>query len=807
MLRNRSLAALIVLVAAVFILRKDDFTPTEVTIKGPRLLQEASTVSASSSTNNLTNTNATLTTNSSGTTVNATFADLVEQKFCSAYVYATPDAQRQSSAADVMDNIGNLRSKNTFRDLINEGNTDIVQTYLKNFVPFFAALGVPLAIFTLLFILCIINWSCMCCPSCSVLRCGICDRPSTKKSLKFYTIMSILFSLGVLGAALGSIIMFNSISPAINGTICQSVAMFRELYDGKNDSNWFGINALTSVITELETELNSTRPLFKTLQANFNNLQDNISDIHQDLNNLQLGFINDTVTRAYFLTDEDRYNPAFTRTLGNNMTAAYDAVDTLQGNVSDAKSNFNTAANEFGVQREEVLNALESGGAQTADLGKDIQSALRWINDNGAKIQLYGSNISIGLKVALAILIGISGFSLLAVVIAFWSKFKYFGKFIHLSWFLIGIFMVICWISATLVFPGTVACVEACEVVHQFLIDPSFANKTMISVFGASNNSLKDTILICMNASQGSLIQGFAVSDKLGLIDTLNQRLDNSTNLIDERAIPNSISTAELRDVLASIANNTQLDDSRTLVDLNILTDTSSLDLQTRTKCANVDDSWVLNNDNCTLLGVSPILSAADSDVFGLGQNLCIPLESWEVPSTRDISTRYTPSVYANCPDITNGNASVVYKRAPFLQTFVNRFVQNRADVVNLVGQIDVRIDGIDQKANSLLNQTKGLIKEPFTKVKTLVEDLSVIVYDKDNGLLYNTQCSFVTDRIESLNNELCINLIPSIYHTAVALIFGAVMCTILTAALFFMSRKLLSKQTGYDAYRKTYPR
>lgn len=791
---ERTVLTLILLVTTVFLLRKPYTSQTTSFAGFSRRLQDNTTNSVTS--DNTTDTN----------TSNPILGAQVSEQICSGYVYVPSTVEEQENSEDVASQIRTFRSEGTLQDLISKDyvQSDLLTGYVKKFVPFLAALGVPLAISLVLFILCLMNWCCMCCPCCSSMRCGICSRPSTKANINMYAFISFIFCLFVLGASVAALIVYSDFSGKFEGAMCQSTYMLAELHDGLPDQKWFGIERLKNLLKDLGDQVWSTRTLFREMEQEFTTLDDKTTEISTDLHALEDGFNNRTLPRAYFI-EEDTYVPQFTQTLGNHMTEAYDELDMFQTNLTDAKAYFDSAVSEFNAKRVDVVKVLDSGYGQARDMEKDITDSLDWLSSNGNTLMRYGKNFTKGLKIALAIAIGLSGFALLSVIGNFWSKYKHFNKCMHMAWILLGIFMVIGWIAATILFPLTIACVETCQVVDGVLNNETFANQTLNAFFGVKKSVLKDSIVLCLHGS-GEIIDNFGIKDNINLINTINDEIDSNAALIDQGQIPTSIDIQQLRDHLNSIDANSQLDDAKTITDLNLLTQLSNSNLD-GTRCAAVNDAWVLSDANCTALDLNSILQSDQPDNYDVGQALCIPLARWMEPSGRDIETRYTNQLYQNCAPTTYTPNQTIYQRADLLDQMVNRFVENRIELGQIIQDISTEIDAINVKADSLLNDSRNALKAPFTTVKNFVEEIKTEVFDQNTGLIYNTQCTFVETRVRSLHDELCVSLIPTIYDTAIAMIVGAVMASIVTLSLFFFMRKLMAKQESFDGdNRKTHP-
>jgi len=285
----------------------------------------------------------------------------------------------------------------------------------------------------------------------------------------------------------------------------------------------------------------------------------------------------------------------------------------------------------------------------------------------------------------------------------------------------------------------------------------------------------------------------------------LNDAITEAAKSVDVDVLPTSIDLEELTGVLNGVSDNSRVDDPKTIIDLETLNAYDSLNIDTGLQCAVVGDKWVLNQDWCGNYSISTVMSSADPDNYLLGSDLCIPLESWTSPTTRNITNRYTADLYRNCPIVPNVNTGERYSRVSYVQTMVNRFTRNRQGIKTLVNNIMWDVNSINTQADNLLVTTKDAMTAPFNFVKEFVLTVEDLVFDKQNGLVYNSQCVFVQTRMQELNNELCVNLIPTIYNTSISLIAGSSIASFLVLALYLMARKLSSKQVEYSR-AKTYP-
>ena len=111
-------------------------------------------------------------------------------------------------------------------------------------------------------------------------------------------------------------------------------------------------------------------------------------------------------------------------------------------------------------------------------------------------------------------------------------RLKFFNKFVHFGWCLMGIFMIFGWFLSLILFPGSLVLMESCDVIDTLLEDPSFFNKTF-DMLGGSDADAEETLYSCIHGD-ANILNRLGVSESLGHFETIIEALNQTSAYYSE---------------------------------------------------------------------------------------------------------------------------------------------------------------------------------------------------------------------------------------------------------------------------------
>jgi len=366
-----------------------------------------------------------------------------------------------------------------------------------------------------------------------------------------------------------------------------------------------------------------------------------------------------------------------------------------------------------------------------------------------------------------------------AIILVIVCKLKYFSKFTHISWMLMGLFMIFAWGLSILLFPSSVALMETCEVVDRGLVDPKFFNKTLETI-ASGEPETRLTLYVCLHGN-GDIIERFGITNQLEIFRDMFITLNQSAGLYDTD--PNKIAKSEvIPNQLAMVQNiriGRYIDSDEAAIDLAKLT---ALTRTPDNPCANnVKDTWVLNSLNCT---AGSIFQIGDNEDAYLGMEACIGFNIW-ISNGNQVENRYSTSQFPlTCGTRNSKNMD------EYIKDFVNNFISNRNRIATLHGTLESKLIDV-QTANDNFMTELLKISQNFDEVEATIEPLYDGLFSEESGLLTNGKCTYINKAIMELSETMCIGLITSIYQTTICIIIVSFFTSFGTFFLFCVSKKL----------------
>jgi hypothetical protein len=601
---------------------------------------------------------------------------------------------------------------------------------------------------------------------------------------------ALLFTLAGTGAGLAGIIVSGGIATGGQKTACAMVSMLDTLVTGSPPDQWIGISP---AVTKIEQVLSN----FTNIINSLNNVGTNFTDL-----NNKLGLASTAITNMYTnrngltLPDPDPTNSGQTyipdtisklgptATLSTITGSMKKEMDIKSDIVQTASTLLNSSIGSLKGQTQPIHDAIQSG----VDMAKTIKDSVTgYLNDVGD----YGDQANTGtnltgtiLLVIFVVVLVVSALALGSILLVKLCKLKLFNKLTHLTWCLLGLFMILGWILSTLLFPLSIVMVEACQVIDSFLTDPAFFNSSIATLMkGAADTT--DTVYICLHGN-GDILTKLGVKDQLGYFDTIFTQLDKAKDYFpsSQGTVPFSITIPINLDIVQKSKTGVY-PDSTTIVDRLVSLTARTKASVSATCVTGIEDTWLLNSVNCTAGSFGTTFHNADGDVGGKPAATCIGLDEW---TGRTIANRYLTANYPSCPQVNSVNQEV------YVRSYVTNFLAHKTARTTLFGNLETDILDIQTKNNNFMTSLFA-ITSPFDAINTNIHQLYDALAHPTTGLLSNAKCSFIKTGLKNLYNAMCVGFISSIYQTSVCIIIVSTFAFFATFFVFcFAKRSIIAE-------------
>lgn len=136
-------------------------------------------------------------------------------------------------------------------------------------------------------------------------------------------------------------------------------------------------------------------------------------------------------------------------------------------------------------------------------------------------IETFKGLIKTGTTMFLSLLIIIAIANVAIGIIMVLCKLKFLRILLHIIWIVSCFVLIICFVLTLVITPASVAFIEICEVVNDFL-----ASDASLIKYGLNSNSVVDKIKVCLWNNNGNIAKSFGIEDKLNDIDKVTGNFD-----------------------------------------------------------------------------------------------------------------------------------------------------------------------------------------------------------------------------------------------------------------------------------------
>ncbi len=392
-------------------------------------------------------------------------------------------------------------------------------------------------------------------------------------------------------------------------------------------------------------------------------------------------------------------------------------------------------------------------------------------------------DLTIAMIVVLAVDIGFVAFAILAIVLLCFGV-QWIRRLFHFSWMMIGLLMTFTWVLATLLWASAIAVNDVCGVADAILANSSFYNETANKFFPDAEYAYAKELLYSCLHGDGDVLEVLGQRESLAPYEAMFSGLNNVQNLTEDFGpVPDSIVIPAQQFEVSQIEVGFVSDDP--------LTDTDLVKLNTFTHsdtngCTQVEDTWILNSGNCTgTMGtVFAETSAAD---FNVGNPTCIGFNAW---GTKQIDVRYNTDTFPqpSCGLIEGDDADVG------LTNYVDSFVTHQQNVATVFGNVQSGLTDVST-ANADYMNTVTAATANIAPVWDQTSQIYPLLGSPQTGILMNSDCSFLIETFQMVEDQACVYLLPGIYRQMITLLVAAFTGLFALPFLFCFSKRLLQQR------------
>ena len=390
-----------------------------------------------------------------------------------------------------------------------------------------------------------------------------------------------------------------------------------------------------------------------------------------------------------------------------------------------------------------------------------------------------------------------------------------FNKGIHLSWCIIALLSLLTWILAAVTLPTSLILFEVCDASNLFINNATFFNQTFDKflpaevtesasspISGVTANNLvttsnteddKDssnktitkarTVLYnCLFAEQ-NLLAILNVSDTIGIFNNVMHPMDVVSDLTGTVAV-NSVQIPLQQSSVSSYQTGKTPDAVDVTTDLATL---NGLTSKISDSCTTVQDTWVLASSLCTA-DMGTALASGDVETTNVDSKTCIGLDVWK---GKDITKRYTSTQFPSTCAAIGGSDRLTYVR-----TFVNNFVSDRTTATTLFTNLANKLNTISTDNDNFIKSAQSATSS-YPGLRSVTTDWYTAISDPEEGVFYNSKCTFVRESIQDLRDTMCTGFIVSLFQSAVAIVIISFMSTLSFLMLFCLAKRFVVPEAG----------
>ncbi|KAM3144701.1 hypothetical protein pb186bvf_003308 [Paramecium bursaria] len=384
----------------------------------------------------------------------------------------------------------------------------------------------------------------------------------------------------------------------------------------------------------------------------------------------------------------------------------------------------------------QFATAVNNGLSQSQSAVTQLEQSSKDIYDLIYPVGNFSNSVS-DFQYAAYCLVLITTLSSIAaiLVIQFQEKYK-FRIFVHSTWFIYCLFMILGFILGGIVHPSTAVTAQACQYLDTYINNETFYNKSTL----INNTNAQNVLYQCFYTKSGNIFNAFNMSDAALFMSAYSSALRKFNTLY----VSNLIKGVTVQQLLQS---------NRQAIN-NIATGTV-IDLQDSKNLQILQNTF----NNITGVGCVEIQSVSCNGTGNGGFNN--PTQAGSLSITTCWHPSYMLTQTGSCPS-----------QGQYFQQ-LKTFYQNQKDSWQIaITDLDNLIL-MNSQIYSALTQQSDKIRQYELRQNQSLYALSQI----SNG----TNCTFIKNQFQKIHDGLCVLFLPAIYRTTILII-------LLSFALFFGS-------------------
>lgn len=369
-------------------------------------------------------------------------------------------------------------------------------------------------------------------------------------------------------------------------------------------------------------------------------------------------------------------------------------------------------------------------------------------------------------------------------MISIFTGIKYrMALFIHLTWCLLFIFSIICFVFAAIFFAASTITSQGCDLVEFIQESPENFDK----INYVKNHPWAQVFKVCLYDESANLQDALGITTGFSTVSQLAYAIGNISALLSPD-LPDSVSINTIRGLIASqIAGTTYAYTLGTgdstpagaLKSLNLWSNYYPVSsYQTaRGQCQDSQDEWVLNPANCSATPGS-ISSQA------IGPATCFGVSNTD---TSSVSTRYGDSIFSNCATQSSPTQTITQ--------IIEAYFGGLKNHLNSVGtQLQTVDTGLQTYLTNYVVPLNNAIDAVLSPIQQLNKTLSTFIdtfTNEQSGVAAGLGCKFIKTDIANIHDNLCYSFLVGAYETAVVMAVVAILCAIGALFAWFFARKI----------------
>lgn len=687
----------------------------------------------------------------------------------------------RDAAQSTVNKVNSQMGGNPLKDLVTGGQSwsgDTIVNYAKKLIQAVAA-WIIFFIISLIACCCYLcNWCCnycSCCTNCCDNKCcRCCKPPKDTKRRTLYFVIAVALCLGIFSASIAGIVASKGLK--FEKFTCALVGFLDNITYGDKTLKWIGISPAADTLSNLAGTIQNVIDQLKNQQVDTskkNLINSKLTTCINDIDNLYNNNKLMTVVRADTSASPNPYTPDFISNLGDKSTsgtvcyALYTEMTVKNSTVQSTADEMNSNINSISQVSSSFQSAIDSAKSVAKSMSSSMTSALDSLKSTGTTVNSAGDGLNQGSTAVFAVTLTFGLIAIISLVLVKFCNLKIFNKFTHISWCLLGLFTILGFLLASILYPVSILAVEVCDLFSAILNDQTFLKNTF-STFGLSSD-IGDTLNTCIFGS-GIILEKFGVADKLGLLnDTLN--LLNKVSSYTGTNAPDSI-VIPIQQFYVGQFIDGSAPDSQYMV-----TDLATLNGQTSSASCGMKDKWYGNSKNCTSSD-GTVFTAGSAANSGVNSATCLGIwDSWSQRSgyAADASTRY-----GTCP----GAAS-----ATLLTGFVNS--RKQAADNSHFGKVQADLNTLQSDNGLFMTELKSMLTG-FSSIQTTISSIVSDLTDPTTGIISNANCQFIKPNLNRIYDALCVGVITNMYQTSVVLIVLSFFTLFGTCFIFCVAKRAL---------------